>query len=64
VSADIAGSGDWEPFVALQIDPGSGPARREMVRMREAAVADDGGLSFEPGRISVTARVSASFEHR
>jgi hypothetical protein len=27
VSADIAGSGDWQPFVALDIDPESGAFR-------------------------------------
>ncbi len=27
VTADIAGAGDWQPFVALQIDPATGSFR-------------------------------------
>jgi uncharacterized protein len=50
---------------AMQIYPGSGPVmRQEAARMRQDAPVEDAGLSFEPGRISVSVRIQASFEHR
>ena len=45
VSADIAGSADWEPFVALQVDPDTGGFRvvlnEEHTRILRSWLHDD-----------------------